>query len=160
MLAPMAGASFSRRGFFGAAGWLVLASPATAAEPQPGGIEIENAWIRPASKASPTTMAFFEIVNHTDHTEYLLSVTSPAGGARLNTLRWRGSSASTEELKSIAIPPSSRVVLKPGETFVTLREDSSKLHVGQSLTLSLHFETAGTRNVSADVVNQLLGNRR
>jgi copper(I)-binding protein len=160
MLSPMMGASFTRRRCAVVAGGLLLGWSGPSVRAAQNGIEIENIWIRPASKASPTSMAFFEVVNHTESTEYLLGVTSPAGEARLNALHWHGSNVSVEELKSVAIPGLSRMVLKPGETYITLREGPNALHIGQSVKLSLRFETAGNRDVSAEVVNQLLGNRR
>ena len=124
------------------------------------GIEVTDAWIRPPSKTSPQAMAFFDIVNHGDQIEHLTGVTSPGGEGKLNQQRWRGSGAYVTDVKAIAIPSLGRVTLKPGQYYVTLRDAPDSLAVGKVIPLTLHFETAGSMDVSAKVSNQLLGNLR
>src|SRR6185312_10753330 len=98
-----------------------------AAQTPPSSIEVTDAWIRPASKSSVATLAFFELINHTHDPESLMSVASPAGEGQLSLLRWHGSEYSIEEPSTIPIPPSSRLVLRPGEYFVILRETAQML---------------------------------
>ena len=120
-------------------------------------IDVDSAWVRRPTRTRPEALAFFEIVNYTDKPEYLIGVSSQGGEGKLSELRWRGLQSYVARLKSIQIPPQGRVELKAGGYFVTLQDSGNSLLPGKPLILTLHFASAGSLEVAADVSNHLLG---
>jgi len=142
--------------FFGAAAVASLPASLPAAE-RHRGIEIVDAWIRPPNKSSPDTLAFFTIVNHTDHSEQLVGVVSPGGQGSLSLFH-PGLEPYVEKLKSIDIAAGAVIKLRPGQFFVILKDAGEQIRPGRTLAISLHFQSAGSLDMNVPVTNQLLGN--
>ncbi len=145
----------------GAACLLVLAfmcaSPAADAQSTRRGIEVEEAWIRPPTRQTPEPYAFFTIINNTDRDERLVSVVTRGGTATLARLHL-GLKTFVERVEYIDVPAYRSLKLKPGGDFVMLRDSGKDLMPGYTLTLTLRFQNAGSRDIEVPITNQLLGN--
>lgn len=122
-------------------------------------IEVQDAWIRLGSGQQPAATAYFLVINHGD-ADRLLEVSSTASEkVILNHLVWHGLNSRLEPVNSLDIPEVSKLQLKPGGYAAVLVDLAEPLRIGQTVPLSLRFEHAGTMDVGAKVLNQLLGNR-
>jgi copper(I)-binding protein len=129
---------------------LVAALPALADD----GISIENAQVRAIGASAKTAAAYFDIVNHGEAADRLVSVTTAAAAhAELH-------SSGTDAMgmmqmmplpEGIAVAAGETHALTPGGEHVMLTGLTAPLTDGEQVTLTLTFEHAGAIIVEAPV---------
>jgi periplasmic copper chaperone A len=126
---------------------LVFASAALA---QTGQLEVGNAWARATPAKAENGVAYLTI--RTSTADRLVSVSSPvAKKAELHTMEMSGMVMKMRPLAGLDIPAGQSVTLKPGGEHIMLMGLNGPLREGQSFPLTLTFEKAGAREVTAAV---------
>jgi protein SCO1 len=121
-------------------------------------IQLGNAWVRRApalrerGAEGPRSAAYVTIVNRGSAPDALHSATANvAKSVELHETRNMSGMMMMEPVPTIAVPPGSRVELKPGGYHLMLIDLTQALGPGQTVTLTLVFERAGPMTVHADV---------
>ncbi|MEP3333111.1 copper chaperone PCu(A)C [Sedimentitalea sp.] len=143
--------------FFGAAG---LSMPAMAQSPEhpatvhAGDLTLKGAFIRATLPRSPTGAAYVTITNDGSTDDRLMSVTTPVGDrAVLHEMVEENDIMPMRTLSDgLSIPVGETVSLVPGVTHIMIYGLDAPLVMGQTIDLSLTFETAGDVIVSFDVL--------
>ena len=143
--------------FLGAVG---LSTPAMAQTPehpataQVGDLTLKGAFIRATLPRSPTGAAYVTITNDGATDDRLMSVTTPVGDrAVLHEMIEEDDIMSMRTLPDgLSIPAGETVSLVPGVAHIMIYGLDAPLVMGQTIDLSLTFETAGDVNVGFDVL--------
>ena len=116
---------------------------------------IQGAWARPAS-AGENGAAYFVIENWTMTDDILLSVSSEIASATEVHMSMGDANGvmSMQMQDSIPVLAKDTVKFEPGGLHVMFVELSQDLKVGDTITLTLNFEKAGSMTVEAPVKEQ------
>lgn len=118
---------------------------------QVGRIEIEQAWTRDTVGRTANAAVFMTIT--ASSADRLISATSSvAERTGLMTMTMDGGAMSMSYVDAIDLPAGEAVSLDPSGLHVWLEELKAPLEAGQTLTLELRFEKAGTREIDVAVV--------
>ncbi|MHB1218489.1 MAG: copper chaperone PCu(A)C [Alphaproteobacteria bacterium] len=135
-----------------AALFLVVLSPtAQAADTKAGAIEIHDAHARimPGAKMGA---AYLRITNASKETDRLVAVSTPvAGKAELHSVTDDNGVMKMRPVDGVAVKPGQTVELKPGGLHIMLTDVQGGLKPGDTVPLTLTFEKAGAKSVSASV---------
>ncbi|HUK07355.1 MAG TPA: copper chaperone PCu(A)C [Stellaceae bacterium] len=133
------------------AGLLVIGALAGATA-QSTGVEVQHAWARATPAGAKTAALYMTLVNHGPADDRLLSVTTPAAGkAEVHSTTTENGVTRMRPAGALTVTPGTPTELKPGGYHVMLMDLKAPLVAGQSVTLSLTFEKAGTVNATASV---------
>ncbi len=115
-------------------------------------MSIHDAWIRPSTMGN-NSAAYFIIENGTGMDDTLLSVDSDIASATEVHLSMvmDGGVMSMQQQESVPVPTSEKVEFKPGGLHVMFVGLTQDLKVGDTITLTLNFENAGTRIVEVPI---------
>lgn len=133
-----------------------------------GALTVTNAWVRASmpvdaadegageeGMAGPVTGAFMVIENTTDTAERLVSATVAADIASVveihETTMGANDTMQMRPVEGIDVPANGSVELKPGSYHVMLIDVQRTLNPGDTVTLTLTFESGKTLTVEADV---------
>lgn len=135
---------------------LAAMSALTAGAAQPaktGGIAIEQAWTRATPPNAPVAGGFLTIRNSGDRADRLVSVTSPdANSVEIHQMTMDGGVMRMRKLADgLPIDARSVVMLKPGGYHLMFIGPTRPIVEGGTVTATLRFEKAGTREVRFDV---------
>ena len=131
--------------------FLVTSAALAHAELRVGDIVITQAWSRAAIRGG-SGAAFLTLLNTGSQPDRLLGATAAlAGRVELHSMLRDGDVMRMREQPVIELPPGQPVVLRPGGEHVMLMGLTVALNQGETLTLTLRFERAGTVEVSAVV---------
>lgn len=136
---------------------LAAMSAITAGAAQPakttGGIAIEQAWTRATPPNAPVAGGFLTIRNSGDRADRLVSVTSPdANSVEIHQMTMDGGVMRMRKLADgLPIDARSVVMLKPGGYHLMFIGPTRPIVEGGTVTATLRFEKAGTREVHFDV---------
>jgi periplasmic copper chaperone A len=135
-----------------AAAFLAIVCPAVqAADAKPGVIKIQDvhARIMPGAKVGA---AYLRITNDGKEPDRLLTVSTPvAAKAELHSVTDDNGVMKMRPVDGIALKPGETVELKPGGLHIMLMDIQSGLKPGDTFPLTLTFEKAGAKSVSASV---------
>jgi len=117
-----------------------------------GELTIKDVWARPAS-AGDNGAAYFVIENGTGADDTLLSVSSEIADATEIHMSMGDSNGvmSMQMQESVPVPAKDKVEFKPGGLHVMLVSLSRDLKVGDTITLTLNFEKAGSMTFDVPV---------
>ena len=120
---------------------------------QKSGLEILDPWVRPAPLAGGNGAGYMAIRNHETVPDTLLSVSVTfAEMAEVHETLSTGEDTMTmQPVGPLEIPSNGSVVFEPGSYHVMLMNIAEPLEPGQTVTLVLTFERAGTVEVQAEV---------
>jgi copper(I)-binding protein len=122
----------------------------TAAIAQTGGVEITDAWARATPGGAETGAAYLTLRSPAG--DRLTGITSPAAEkTQLHEMTDDGGIMRMRGVAAVDLPPGQPVTLKPGGLHIMMMGLKHPLQPGQSVPLTLTFEKAGTREVSAAV---------
>jgi copper(I)-binding protein len=125
---------------------------ATAALAQTSAIEVDQVWARATPPGAKTGAVYLTLVNKGDTEDRLVSVATPvAGKAELHTTINDNGIMRMRPIAAVAVKPGSSTKLQPSGMHIMLTELKAPLVAGQSFTLTLTFEKAGSREVTATV---------
>lgn len=112
---------------------------------------VTDPWIRPAA-AEQNSAAFMTLVNNTDQGERLIRVESDiAEMVEIHRTTMEGDVMHMEPVDGIDIPANGSAELKPGDYHVMIMMLKSELTEGQTVTLTLHFESGLEMTVDTPV---------
>lgn len=109
-------------------------------------VVVSNAYVRPPVPPNTSAAAYFTVDNETGQADRLVSVTS--GASEMAMLHTAGMTTSGP----LVIPAHGRVQLSTGHGHVMLMHVFGTLKPGQTVSLQLTFEHAGTVSVAARVI--------
>jgi copper(I)-binding protein len=109
-----------------------------------GNLEIDSPWARASVGTARPSAAYVTIRNTGDRPERLTEVTTPvAGHAETHAMAHEGGVMKMRPAGPLEIPPGGELRLAPGGLHIMLMELKQPLTEGESLPLTLIFETAG-----------------
>jgi copper(I)-binding protein len=121
-----------------------------AAIAQTGGVEVKDAWARATPGGAENGAAYLTLLSVAG--DRLTGVTSSAAKVtQLHEMTNEGGVMKMRELSAIDLPPGQPVTLKPGGAHIMMMGLDHPLRPGESIPLTLRFEKAGTREVTAAV---------
>lgn len=120
---------------------LLAAFAAGAAQAQ---VQVQDPWIRGMVETQQVTGAFMRLTSA--RAAKLVGVSTPAAGmAEIHQTRMEGGVMRMRPVESIELPAGQAVELKPGGYHVMLMQVKPALQEGQSVPLTLQFESGGKR---------------
>ena len=132
-----------------AAAFLAFACLAAYAADADIALQNAHARIMPGAKVGA---AYLTITNVGKESDRLLAVSAPiAGKAMLHSLTDDNGVMKMRPMDGIALKPGETVELKPGGLHIMLMDVQGGLKPGDTFPLTLTFEKAGARSVSASV---------
>ncbi len=140
--------------FLLAAAMAILAG--CAAQGQPQGLIIKDAWVRPSPVEAGNGAAYLTIENHTGQDDALLAAASDIADAVEihESMAMEGEMMGMRPVERIDVPAGSSVVLEPGGFHVMLIGLRQELREGDTVTLRLTFANAGEITIEAPVKEQ------
>lgn len=120
-----------------------------------GEFKVMDAWARPAASGDNGAV-YFIISNATDTDDRLLSVsTDVASAAEVHVSMMDSNGVMSMQMQeAFAIPAQQEVIFKPGGLHVMLIGLSQDLNIGDTISLTLNFEAAGSITVQAPIEEQ------
>jgi copper(I)-binding protein len=123
------------------------------AETSAAGIQVTDAWVRPAAEGQQVTAAYFTLCNASDTADKLVSVeTTIASTVELHeTTKDSSGVASMAPVEGVGILPHAAVALEPGGKHVMLIGVTQPLIEGATATLTLKFENSPALTIEVPV---------
>ena len=138
---------------------LLLSVSVVAQHYEAGSIHILSPWSRALPPTSENGAAYFTLINHGDHADTLLGVSSPiAEKAEIHVHRMEDGMMTMRHLKTIDVPPGEELRFRPDEQHIMLIHLNQPLKEGGQFPLILHFNRGGYTTVN--VVVQPIGAER
>ncbi|MCW8328395.1 copper chaperone PCu(A)C [Photobacterium sp. SDRW27] len=117
-----------------------------------GNLHIDHPWSKQVPPTSAVAAAFFNIMNHGDEVDTLLSAKSPiAGKTELHAHIHEDGMMKMREVEKIDIPANSTRTLKPGSYHIMFFDLKQVPALGDRFPLTLHFEKAGRVEIEVAV---------
>ena len=130
---------------------LAAQAQAPASPVRAGDIVVTQAWSRAAIRGGAGA-AFLTLRNTGTQPDRLLGASTPAAGrVELHSMLRDGDVMRMREQPAIDLPPGQEVVLRPGGLHVMMLGLHAALNRGETVTLALRFERAGTVEVQVAV---------
>jgi len=131
---------------------LLLATMLLSACAKPGEFKVMDAWARPAASGENGAV-YFTISNATNTGDTLLSVsTDVASAAEVHMSMMDANGVMSMQMQeSIPVPAQQEVIFKPGGLHIMLVELNRDLKIGDTISLTLNFEKAGSITIQAPV---------
>ena len=121
---------------------------AMAADPQPGSIQISDAWIRASAVGQSSGAGYMMITNKSPAPDRLVSASSPvAGRVELHTTITEGGAAKMVEIKDVVIPATGTAMFTPTGNHVMFMQIKGPFKEGEVIPVTLKFEHAGETKV-------------
>lgn len=120
-----------------------------------GKLTMLDAWARPAG-AGENGAVYFIISNATNTDDTLLSVrTDLASAAEIHmSMKDSNDVISMQMQEAVSIPAQQEIIFKPGGLHVMLIGLSRNLKIGDTISLTLNFKTAGSITIQAPIEEQ------
>lgn len=136
-----------------------LSTVAALAQVVAGDLTLSDAKIRAAPPGAPVSAGFMVIANNGTEPERLLGGSvSFAGSVEVHEMTMENEVMRMRELESgLEIPPGGSVALRPGGYHIMFMQLKEPVTVGDSHTVTLLFENAGTVELQMPVANVTRG---
>jgi len=116
------------------------------------GIHVMKPWARATPPGAANGAVFMTLMNKSQKSDRLLSVSSPvATKAELHTHKMDGVVMRMRHVEAITVGSNSTKMLKPGGFHVMLFGLKKPLKKGQTFSMTLKFEHAGTKIIDVTV---------
>ena len=133
----------------------LMALTACASAIPAAGITISGAWVRSLAAANSPSAAYMTIKNDGATDDRLLSATSEAAATiEMHQTDNMNGMMGMSPLPALPVLAHGQTVLAPGGVHLMLIGVTRPLKAGDKVTLTLHFDKAGTITVNADVRDQ------
>lgn len=120
-----------------------------------GDLTVDGAWTRAAASGARSAAVYFVVHNHGAAPDRLIAAASDAAErVELHVHRHEGNVARMVKVSALDIPAHGQAQLIPGGGHVMLVGPRSPLAEGQTLSLSLTFEKAGTLRLDVPVMRR------
>lgn len=131
---------------------LLLSGFANAHDYKSGNLHIDHPWSKQVPPTSAVAAAFFNVMNHGDEDDTLLSAESPiAGKTELHAHIHEDGMMKMREVENIDIPANSTRTLKPGSYHIMFFNLQKVPALGDRFPLTLHFSKAGAIKIDVAV---------
>ena len=104
------------------------------------GIEIHDAWMRPARQGE-NGAAYFVIHNHSSQADELTGVVSDLAVAEMHESRMNGDIMQMNQVESVPLEPYAEIEFAAGDRHVMLVGLKQDMKLGDEIDLSLHFKS-------------------
>ena len=120
------------------------------------GLSIESAWARESPPGSPHGAAYFTVKNGGKVDKLIGINVSPeiADRAELHTHKHEGGMMKMQKVEAIEVPSGGHAMLKPHGDHVMLIGLKQLLKEGETFSLELQFEKAGTIKLDVPVLKE------
>jgi copper(I)-binding protein len=109
------------------------------AAPPTGGIEVRDAWTRPAAQGGNGAI-YFVIENHSAEMQEMIGVTSDiAEAVEMHESQMNGDVMEMRQLQSVPLESGEELVFEPGGLHIMLIDLKQDLKTGDQVQLTLHF---------------------
>ena len=134
----------------------MLTAPAPAGAPASGGINVEDAWARAATRPSEgtggTSAIYLLIRNQAGERDQLIGATSDAAATtEVHRTQVEDGVMRMRPAGPVEVPAGGTVTLQPGGLHVMLIDLQRDLVAGERVAVTLHFARAGDLPVDAEV---------
>lgn len=117
-------------------------------------LRITGAWVRPSVEANDVSAAYLRITNYGEDADRLLAVeTTVAAHVELHSAQVDGDIMRMRQVNAIDIPVGETITLQPGGLHIMLMGLREPLVEGESLALTLIFESGATVAVDARITS-------
>lgn len=119
-------------------------------------LSVEQAWARESPPGSPNGAVYFTVKN-SGAVDKLIGVGISSGiadRAELHTHKHEDGMMRMQKVEAIEVPENDHAMLKPHGGHVMLIGLKQLLQEGESITLELRFEKAGTMNIEVPVLKE------
>jgi len=131
---------------------LLFSGFASAHDYKGGELHITHPWSKQVPPTSEVAAAFFNVMNHGDDDDTLLSAESPiAGKTELHAHIHEDGMMKMREVRKIDIPANGTRTLKPGSYHIMFFDLKQVPVLGDRFPLTLHFAKAGLVEVEVAV---------
>lgn len=121
------------------------------ATPATEGVEVRDAWARPASQGGNGAVYF---VIHSSEADELIGVSSDVADAvEMHESKMNGDVMEMHQLKSILLHAGEQVTFEPGGLHIMLIGLKQDLKVGDEFEITLHFENDQDLTVNVPVLD-------
>lgn len=117
---------------------------------QEGDLQITDAWARPG-QAGGTSAVYFVIENKGEEETLLRAACDAAGMTELHMSKMEGDTMKMQPQENVPLASGEKTEFKPGGLHVMLMNLKEDVSVGDTLTVTLTFDKAGTIEVQAPV---------
>jgi hypothetical protein len=115
------------------------------------GMEIQEAWVRPAAQGENGAI-YFVIRNQPQEADELTGVSSEVAEAvEMHESVMDGDVMQMHQLESVPLPPNSEITFKPGGLHIMLIGLKEDLKIGDEIEVTLHFKNAEEINLLVPV---------
>jgi len=115
------------------------------------GIEIENAFVRPA-RMGMTAAMYFQVINRTDKPDTLYAAYADVFElAQIHESYMKNGMMGMRRVKFVVVPPKSTFEFKPGGYHIMLINARKNLVKGDKVNVELWFKRAGKLDINAKV---------
>ncbi|PSU34017.1 copper chaperone PCu(A)C [Photobacterium lutimaris] len=129
-----------------------LTSSAYAHEYNVGDLQIDQPWSKQVPPTSQVAAAFFNVMNHSNNNDELLSASSPiAEKTELHAHMHEDGMMKMREVEIIDIPAHDLQALKPGGYHIMFFNLKEVPQLGESFSLTLTFKNAGSVEIDVKV---------
>jgi copper(I)-binding protein len=117
------------------------------------GLAVSDIWGRPSAEGAPNAAFYLSIDNHGDQADRLVGADSPACGAtELHEMYAQEDGVmGMRPVESIEVAAGGTVTLEPGGFHIMCIDRKEDFAVGDTVPLTLQFETAGPRQYQVTV---------
>jgi copper(I)-binding protein len=130
----------------------VLIAGIAASFAEDGTVRIGEVWARATPGAAKTGAVYLSIINAGSIPDRLISITTPAADrAETHTMKMENGVMEMRPLGPVTIEPGKTVVFAPDGNHIMLTGLKAPLKEGGTLPLTLTFEHAGNRDVTASI---------
>jgi copper(I)-binding protein len=103
------------------------------------GIEIHDAWMRPARQGENGAV-YFVIHNHSSQADELTGVASDLAVAEMHESRMNGDIMQMNQVESVPLEPYAEIEFAPGGLHVMLVGLKQDMKLGDEIEISMHFK--------------------
>ncbi|MEO2136991.1 MAG: copper chaperone PCu(A)C [bacterium] len=128
------------------------AAPVADAEPEGDVLAVMDAWVREADARAPANAGYMTLVNVGQEAVSLVKVESPAfGRIEVHEMAVVDGLMRMREVEQLLVPPGGQAKLAPGGKHLMLMEPVRRAEAGQTINMTLSFESGRTQVVAVPV---------
>ena len=121
--------------------WAIALLLSGCAAPQAEGIEVRDAWIRPAAQGGNGAI-YFVIENHSSETHEMIGAASESAAAvEMHESSMSGDVMQMHQVEAVSLGPGSEVTFEPGGLHIMLIDLTEDLETGDEIEVTLQFTT-------------------
>lgn len=131
---------------------LLLGGQLYAETTSPNPIAVEHPWARATPKGATTGAAYMTLANNGTSADRLVGATTPlADKIQFHTETEDNGVSRMRQVDTVDLPPGAKIVFKPGDMHVMIVGLKQPLAQGQTFSLILKFEKAGSIDVTVPI---------